>query len=246
MFAQDTVKQRYFNPQNKEVKRDKASHVISYIEHSDIFLVQYMRLSDHKIIRQSSFADMDMDVFHGTYFEIHEPTGDTLYLEYYYNNVPVGIWKHRVGKKMAELNYEFDYTPSFYESNRRSKEEPSEIILPPPPPPPPPTSENVIFRVVENMPDFPGGMQAMYKYLSDNMIYPRIARENDIEGTVHLQFIVNKDGSVKEVEVLRGVHPVLDKEAARVIVNMPQWKAGKQRGKPVNVYYNLPVKFKLN
>ena len=106
--------------------------------------------------------------------------------------------------------------------------------------------EEVIFVVVEKMPEFPGGQQALFKYLSENVKYPVIAQENGIQGRVICQFVVNKDGSIVDVEVVRsGGDPSLDKEAVRVIKSMPKWKPGKQRGKAVRVKYTVPVNFKL-
>ena len=106
--------------------------------------------------------------------------------------------------------------------------------------------EEVVFVIVESMPEFPGGQQALFKYLSENVKYPVIAQENGIQGRVICQFVVNKDGSIVDVEVVRsGGDPSLDKEAVRVIKSMPKWKPGKQRGKPVRVKYTVPVNFKL-
>ena len=106
--------------------------------------------------------------------------------------------------------------------------------------------EEVVFVVVESMPEFPGGQQALFKYLSENVKYPVIAQENGIQGRVICQFVVNKDGSIVYVEVVRsGGDASLDKEAIRVIKTMPKWKPGKQRGKPVRVKYTVPVNFKL-
>ena len=106
--------------------------------------------------------------------------------------------------------------------------------------------EEVVFMVVEKMPEFPGGQQALFKYLSENVKYPVIAQENGIQGRVICQFTVNKDGSIVDVEVVRsGGDPSLDKEAVRVIKSMPKWKAGQQRGKPVRVKYTVPVSFRL-
>jgi protein TonB len=107
--------------------------------------------------------------------------------------------------------------------------------------------EEVVFVVVESMPEFPGGQQALFKYLGDNVKYPVIAQENGIQGRVICQFVVNKDGSIVDIEVVRsGGDPSLDKEAVRVIKSMPKWKPGKQRGKPVRVKFTLPVNFKLH
>ena len=107
--------------------------------------------------------------------------------------------------------------------------------------------EEVIFVVVETMPEFPGGNAALFKFLSDNMKYPVIAQENGVQGTVVCQFVVNKDGSIVDVEAVRNTSgdPSLEKEAIRVIKAMPKWSPGKQRGKAVRVKYTVPVRFRL-
>ena len=106
--------------------------------------------------------------------------------------------------------------------------------------------EEVVFKVVEQNPEFPGGVQALMKYLGENVKYPVIAQENGIQGKVVCQFTVNKDGSVVDVEVVRSAGDAsLDKEAVRVIKSMPKWHPGKQRGKAVRVRYTLPVNFRL-
>ncbi|MBF6628020.1 MAG: energy transducer TonB [Proteiniphilum sp.] len=117
-----------------------------------------------------------------------------------------------------------------------------------PPPPPKPKQEEVteeIFVVVENQPEFPGGNTAMMKFLSDNIKYPVIAQENGIQGRVICNFVVERDGSITDVQVVRGVDPSLDREAVRVIQQMPRWKPGKQRGQAVRVRFTLPVVFRL-
>ncbi|MDR3137413.1 MAG: energy transducer TonB [Tannerellaceae bacterium] len=106
-------------------------------------------------------------------------------------------------------------------------------------------SEHQIFTVVEKMPEFPGGQSALLRFLATSIKYPVIAQENGIQGRVVVAFVVNKDGSVVEAEVVRGVDPSLDKEALRVIGIMPKWSPGEQRGKPVRVKYTVPVQFRL-
>lgn len=106
-------------------------------------------------------------------------------------------------------------------------------------------SDDVVFVVVESMPTFPGGDAALFKYLSDNIKYPVIAQENGIQGRVICQFVVNRDGSIVDIEVVRSVDKSLDAEAIRVISKMPKWSPGKQRGKSVRVKYTLPVNFRL-
>jgi len=105
--------------------------------------------------------------------------------------------------------------------------------------------EDQIFTIVEQMPKFGGGDADLLNYLAKNIKYPQMAKESGISGTVHVTFVVGKDGKVGEVRVLRGIGGGCDKEAIRVVSSMPDWKAGKQRGKPVSVQYNLPVKFVL-
>lgn len=116
------------------------------------------------------------------------------------------------------------------------------------PPPPKPKEEEVvdeIFVVVEDQPEYPGGNAAMMKFLSDNIRYPVIAQENGIQGRVICNFVVERDGSITDVNVVRGVDPSLDKEAVRVIEQMPNWKPGRQRGQAVRVRFTLPVVFRL-
>lgn len=99
--------------------------------------------------------------------------------------------------------------------------------------------------MVEQKPSFPGGESAMYKWLQDNIIYPAAASEEGVQGKVTVQFIVEKDGSITHVQVVRGKHPAFDAEAARVIRKMPRWTPGRNNGQPVRVTYHLPVQFKL-
>jgi protein TonB len=104
------------------------------------------------------------------------------------------------------------------------------------------TDEDEIFAVAEQQPEFPGDLM---KYLHDKIKYPSIAQENGIQGRVICTFVVNKDGSIVDIKVVRSVDAALDKEAIRVIENMPKWRPGKQAGKPVRVKYTLPVVFRL-
>jgi protein TonB len=105
--------------------------------------------------------------------------------------------------------------------------------------------EQQIFQVVENMPEFPGGRGALMKYLATNIKYPPYAKEAGIQGRVFINFVVETDGSITAVKVLRGIGGGCDEEAIRVVKSMPKWKPGMQRGKPVRVSFNLPVKFTL-
>ena len=106
--------------------------------------------------------------------------------------------------------------------------------------------EEQVFQVVEQQPEFPGGMKALMKYLQDNINYPRISRDNNSQGKAFIRFVVNSDGSIQGVEVLKSSGDIyLDKEAMRVVENMPKWAPGKQAGKPVRVFFTLPVTFRL-
>lgn len=107
------------------------------------------------------------------------------------------------------------------------------------------SDEGEIFQVVEQMPEFPGGMEALLAYLSKNIKYPAVAQENNIQGRVIINFTVNKDGSIVDPEVKKSLDPSCDKEAMRVIKAMPKWTPGRQRGKAVRVRYTVPVLFRL-
>jgi len=102
-----------------------------------------------------------------------------------------------------------------------------------------------VFVVVEDMPEFPGGEVALRQWINSHVKYPVIAAENGIQGKVYVQFVVDRDGSVNNVVVARGVDPSLDQEAIRVVKALPKWKPGKQRGKPVRVSYTVPINFQL-
>lgn len=111
-------------------------------------------------------------------------------------------------------------------------------------PEPKPEVEKV-FDVVEQMPSFPGGPQALMEWLSNNVKYPVVAQENGVQGRVVVSFVVERDGSITDVKVVRSVDPSLDKEATRVVKAMPHWIPGKQNGQAVRVKYNVPVAFRL-
>lgn len=102
-----------------------------------------------------------------------------------------------------------------------------------------------VFDMVEQMPTFPGGQSELMSYLGKNIKYPTIAQENGTQGRVIIQFVVERDGSISDVHVARGVDPYLDKEAVRVVKSMPKWIPGKQNGKAVRVKFTVPVMFKL-
>ncbi|RME09788.1 MAG: energy transducer TonB [Bacteroidetes bacterium] len=129
---------------------------------------------------------------------------------------------------------------------------------PPPPPPPPPPKEEEIFKVVEDNPSFPGcenisdrmekkkcSDEKMLQFIYSNIKYPAIARENGVEGMVVVKFVVEKDGSITAPEVVRDIGAGCGEEALRIVKMMPKWEPGRQRGRPVRVQFNLPIRFKL-
>ncbi len=104
---------------------------------------------------------------------------------------------------------------------------------------------DIIWVRPEKMPEFPGGVSAMMKYLSKNVVYPEAPQRMGVQGRVFVQFVVNKNGQIVDVKILKGVNRDLDAEALRVVQNMPKWQPGYQGGNAVNVSYNLPINFKL-
>lgn len=121
----------------------------------------------------------------------------------------------------------------------------NDIAVNTPPPAPKEEVTNKVFDVVEVMPSFPGGQGALMSYLSSHVKYPVVAQENGVQGRVTVSFVVERDGSITDVHVVRSVDPSLDREAARVVSSMPNWQPGKQNGSAVRVKFNVPVQFKL-
>ncbi len=102
-----------------------------------------------------------------------------------------------------------------------------------------------VFMVVENMPEYPGGNEAMFAFFAKNMKYPADAQKNKVQGRVLVTFVVERDGTITDVQVAKPTFPSLDDEAMRLVKKMPKWKPGTQRGVPVRVKFTLPVVFKL-
>lgn len=121
----------------------------------------------------------------------------------------------------------------------------SQEEVPDPPVPPIEIVEEELFDIVENQPEYPGGMDKMMQFLGMNFKYPQIDMENGVEGRVFASFVVEKDGSISTIKILRGVSKTIDAEAIRVIELMPNWKPGTQNGKPVRVKYTIPIRAKL-
>lgn len=134
----------------------------------------------------------------------------------------------------VEINVEVDQETEMEEYVPPPMEEEEEEVV-----------EKEIFTVVEQMPEFPGGQAKMMKYLAENIDYPQMAREVGVQGTVFVTFVVEPNGSITNVKVLRGIGSGCDEEAIRVVKSMPKWNPGKQRNKPVRVQFNLPVRFIL-
>lgn len=108
------------------------------------------------------------------------------------------------------------------------------------------SKEDTVYQIAEEMPEFPGGVEALMDYVGRNVKYPEEAKDKEIQGRVFVSFVIEKDGSVNEVKVLRGIGGGCDEEAVRVIKAMPKWTPGKQKGKPVRVNYQIPINFKLD
>ena len=105
--------------------------------------------------------------------------------------------------------------------------------------------KNGVYQIVEEMPQFPGGEKALMEYIAKNLTYPQEARDKGVEGRVLIGMVIEKDGSVSNVKVLRGISQECDAEAVRVISSLPKWKPGKMKGEPVQVSYQIPINFKL-
>ena len=148
-------------------------------------------------------------------------------------DVNLGIWMKEDVQSMEEMVV-VGQTPK--EEVKYTKVEVEETEEP---------QEKVIFQVVEEMPEFPGGMSEAMKFLAKNIKYPVAAQQAKIEGRVIVQFVVERDGSISDIHTVRSVSPELDAEAIRVVNLMPKWKPGKQRGKAVAVKYTMPIMFRL-
>ena len=176
---------------------------------------------------------------HGNWTErlIHMSNGisaiETREITYWSDNVGEPIFEEEIipittsesdGVETDEINGETKYVPV----NAIEEEDPERI-----------------FEVVEDMPDFPGGQATLMKFLKENIQYPAVAKENGVQGRVIVQFVVERDGTISNVKVARGVEPNVNKEALRVVKSMPRWKPGTQRGKTVRVKFTVPVMFRL-
>jgi len=137
-----------------------------------------------------------------------------------------------------KVTTDWDFSQDFDETATVEDYEPIEIVQEAVDDTPP-------VRVAEEMPEFIGGEEALYKFLGNELKYPPLAKENLIQGTVLVEFVIERDGSPSNVKVLVSLFPDCDQEAVRVIKSMPKWKPGKQMGKPVRCFYNIPIRFTL-
>ncbi len=124
-------------------------------------------------------------------------------------------------------------------------DEPIQVEAPPEPEPEPEPvkEEKIVYTTVQKKPEYPGGQEALFKYLRDNMIYPQVSLDNGVQGTVVVQFTVDEKGELSDLIVARSLDRSCDQEAIRVIQNMPKWEAGEQNGKKVCVRYTMPIRF---
>ena len=159
---------------------------------------------------------------------------------------PMNVYEEQVvNQSEYNTNTVHGYTDDVTVGNTVEKVVPIEK----PSPPKPPKSmadDNKVFDTVEQNPVFPGGPAALMQYVASHIKYPAIARENYIQGRVTVQFVVTKTGSVGQVKVVRGKDPELDKEAVRVVKSLPKFTPGMMNGHPVNVWYTLPITFKIS
>lgn len=173
----------------------------------------------------------------------------------------LAVYELRDELSMKEYGLSFRNLPMEYQSRAIRTAIPLAIVENCPPPPPEPkepeasknskrseassVSDDQVFTVVETDPEFPGGMEALYQYIANNIQYPQLARDNGIYGKVYLTFVIEKDGRITNIKILRDIGGGCGAEAVRVVKSMPRWTPGKQQGKPVRVQFNLPVNFNL-
>ena len=162
-------------------------------------------------------------------------SSDTTLESYYENNLPVKIWviKSQNGQqKILDYDFEVKY-------NVALKEGYSEL----PPDKKGKDTTKMKSIIVEQLPEFPGGNVAMQQYLSQNKYYPPLAQDKKLKGTTEVRFIVQTDGTLTDIEVMKSAHPILDKEAVRLVRSMPLWIPAKSRGKLEPIYYRISVEF---
>ena len=243
----EKVKEFVANPYNDENLPEKQKKRIPYFD-------EIMVTSNHKITVQKNAKTTALD---------YQAVMDAIRAAY--KELREDLANEKFGKGFAECSYQEQKAISLiYPQNivelgvcDISSDKP---VMPPPEIPVVKVDELVesnhllvqteddsdkIYDKVEELPAFPGGEVALMRFLSDNMKYPKVARESGIQGRVVVQFVVGSDGSICNVKVIRSIDPYLDKEALRVVSVMPRWKPGMQKGKPVSVQYTMPLMFRL-
>ena len=225
--------------------------MFSYFLCETIDSIQYIYNENYELEKEMFYGDnLDIRYFKTYYYSNYKYDSHGNWISRYV------VWDMKPDTE-SELYYEFreEYDKTFKDSGSYTEtreisyytgqDNDVEVVIAPPVEAPV-EEEEEIFIVVETMPEFPGGQQEMMKYIGTNIKYPVIAQENGIQGRVICQFVVEKDGKVTNIKVVRSSSDAsLDEEAVRVINSMPKWKPGKQRGKLVRVKYTIPVNFRL-
>ena len=203
-----------------------------------------IRLKEYYKMSDIAFSNLTTETTDGKLLE----TGGMIYVDALANNKKVDLKKNiffdikfPFDKKKKDMILFDGETKNKNVVWKKSKEEEIEILTEPVEE----VVESEVMTIVEKMPEFNGGQEKLFEYLGGNVKYPPAAKAQGISGKVYLNFVVGTDGEIRNIRVLRGVHPLLDAEAIRVVSAMPKWNAGMQRGKAVNVSYNLPINFVL-
>ena len=228
------------------VKADEVKSVEKSSEEEFLLSGIVMEYPSHKVVAGASVIVRGTN--NGTLtnekgeFEIQVKKGDVLVVSFVglqtqYLTVQSEVTKLGVHMKADVQNLEEMVVTAYAPEEEKKQPVAKEEVKQP--------EEEVIFQVVEQMPEFPGGMSEAMKFLAKNIKYPVAAQQAKIEGRVIVQFVVGKDGSISDVHTVRSVSPELDAEAIRVVSMMPKWNPGKQRGKAVPVSYTMPIMFRL-
>ena len=249
--AQDTI---FYNSSMKEVKTsDKAAYYAFKIRDKDQpeFVIKKVYYMSDSIQSQERYSILSPEKRDGKYYEWYENgqlSEETDYLNGKSHGKSLKYWES--GQLKAEINYEKGSfhgnlrtywengqlkRQDIYENDELIKGETWDS-----------TGQKTPYKDYYILPQYPGGIDAAFSSIFKNIKYPSAARENNIEGTVHVQFVVDKEGNIRDIVVLKGVHPSLNAEAIRVVKLLKNWRPGYQDGEAVDVYYNIPIKFKLN
>ncbi|MFT7158445.1 MAG: protein TonB [Parvicella sp.] len=225
--SQDTITQ-YYDADWEETDKESASYLRKAVKVerknwlvSDYFITGQLQMIGH--FRNKKFAKKNGEF---TYFNIN---GNKKNQGFYKKDLKVGewIWYHKNGEISSIEQYSLNKMDTF----KFFDEEGNELL------------GDLIYEIE---PEFPGGIDSLYNFLGNNTVYPPSALENGVQGKVYISFIIDKDGSIEDVKVIKSIHSVLDKEATRVIKSMPNWTPGKQHNICVKTKYNIPINFNLN